>query len=151
MSGRGSGLATVSLRRRVTIATVLVFVAVLVAVIVVVNAAFGAILNRSVTAVLNDHVQLAQQLARENTSPAVLVERLENREVQFREEVSGKDHAAIAVEQEGLHHGDLASVANRPRPGRRERTPAIILVSSGGPRKPPVRPSALDTPDGPRL
>jgi hypothetical protein len=49
MSAR-TGLATVSLRRRVTVATVLVFAAVLAAVIVVVNAAFGVILNRSVTA-----------------------------------------------------------------------------------------------------
>jgi two-component system, OmpR family, response regulator len=78
------GLATVSLRRRVTAATVAVFVVVLFAVIVAVVASFSVILNRSVTAVLNDHVQLAEQLARENTPPAEFVSRLENRSVRAR-------------------------------------------------------------------
>jgi two-component system OmpR family sensor kinase len=79
-----AGVATVSLRRRVTAATVSVFALVLVAVIIVVNGAFAVILNRSVTAVLNDHVQLAQQLARENTPPSELVNRLETRSVRAR-------------------------------------------------------------------
>jgi two-component system, OmpR family, sensor kinase len=78
------GLATVSLRRRVTAATVAVFVVVLFAVIVAVVASFSVILNRSVTAVLSDHVQLAEQLARENTPPAEFVSRLENRSVRAR-------------------------------------------------------------------
>ncbi|MBV9089297.1 MAG: HAMP domain-containing histidine kinase [Mycobacteriaceae bacterium] len=85
MTGRSAGgLATVSLRRRVTAATVAVFVVVLFAVIVAVVASFSVILNRSVTAVLNDHVQLAEQLARANTPPAELVGRLENRSVRAR-------------------------------------------------------------------
>ncbi|MBV9515001.1 MAG: HAMP domain-containing histidine kinase [Mycobacteriaceae bacterium] len=80
----GAGVATVSLRRRVTAATVSVFVLVLVAVIIVVNGAFALIVDRSVTAVLNDHVQLAEQLARQNTPPAQLVDRLETRSVRAR-------------------------------------------------------------------
>jgi two-component system, OmpR family, sensor kinase len=85
MTGRtAGGLATVSLLRRVTAATVGVFVVVLFAVIIAVVASFSVILNRSMTAVLNDHVQLAQQLARENTPPAELVRRLENRSVRAR-------------------------------------------------------------------
>jgi signal transduction histidine kinase len=119
MAGRGSGLATVSLRRRVTVATVLVFAAVLVAVIVVVNAAFGAILNRSVTAVLNDHVQLAQQLARENTSPAVLVERLENRSVRARLELA-----------DGQVLGNLRAI---PAPDTGAKTRQLRLANTSGP------------------
>jgi signal transduction histidine kinase len=119
MSGRGSGLATVSLRRRVTIATVLVFVAVLVAVIVVVNAAFGAILNRSVTAVLNDHVQFAQQLARENTPPAVLVERLENRSVRARLELA-----------DGQVLGNRSAL---PAPNTGAKTRQLRLANASGP------------------
>jgi two-component system, OmpR family, sensor kinase len=79
-----TGLATVSLRRRVTAATVSVFALILVTVIIVVNGAFSVILNRSVTAVLNDHVQLAEQLAAENIPPAELVDRLETRSVRAR-------------------------------------------------------------------
>src|ERR1700732_2265292 len=118
MSAR-TGLATVSLRRRVTVATVLVFAAVLVAVIVVVNAAFGVILNRSVTAVLNDHVQLAQQLARENTPPAVLVERLENRSVRARLELGN-----------GQVLGNLRAV---PAPDTGAKTRQLRLGNKTGP------------------
>jgi two-component system, OmpR family, sensor kinase len=73
-----------SLQRRVTIATVVVFAVVLVAVIVVVVAAFTVITNRSVAAVLTDHVQLAEQLAAQNTAPGELVARLETRSVRAR-------------------------------------------------------------------
>ena len=118
MSAR-TGLATVSLRRRVTVATVLVFAAVLAAVIVVVNAAFGVILNRSVTAVLNDHVQLAQQLARENTPPAVLVERLENRSVRARLELAN-----------GQVLGNLRAV---PAPDTGAKTRQLRLANRSGP------------------
>lgn len=74
----------VSLRRRITVATVAVFVVVLLAVIGVVNASFGVISKRLVTAVLNDHVQLAQQLAARNVPPGQLVARLETRSVRTR-------------------------------------------------------------------
>jgi two-component system, OmpR family, sensor kinase len=74
----------VSLRRRVTLATVGVFAVVLVVVIVVVNASFTVISNRLVAAVLNDHVQLAEQLAAQNTPPATLVTRLDTRGVRAR-------------------------------------------------------------------
>jgi two-component system, OmpR family, sensor kinase len=78
------GLRGVSLRRRVTIATVGVFAVVLIAVIVVVHASFTVISNRLVTAVLNDHVQLAEQLAAKNTPPAEFVARLETGSVRAR-------------------------------------------------------------------
>jgi two-component system OmpR family sensor kinase len=79
-----SGLATVSLWRRVTIAVITVFVVVLVAVIVVVNGAFSIIVNRSLTALLNEQVQYARELAAHETPPAELVERLETRSVRAR-------------------------------------------------------------------
>jgi two-component system, OmpR family, sensor kinase len=80
----GAAPRGVSLRRRVTIATVGVFAVVLIAVIVVVHASFTVISNRLVTAVLNDHVQLAEQLAAKNTPPAELVARLETGSVRAR-------------------------------------------------------------------
>lgn len=80
--------AAVSLRRRVTVATVTVFAATLVALVVAIEAALGIIINRSETAVLTDHVQLARQLAAENTAPALLVDRLENRSVRVRLELA---------------------------------------------------------------
>lgn len=75
------GLGSTSLRRRVTVPTIAVFSVVLVAVLIAVNAAFGVIVNRSVTAVLTDHVQLAEQLATQNTPPAELIARLETHSV----------------------------------------------------------------------
>lgn len=79
-----SRLGTVSLRRRVTVATVAVFAIVLVAMTVVVDASFTVIVDRSVTAVLNDHAQLARQLAAQNIAPMELVDRLETRSVRAR-------------------------------------------------------------------
>jgi two-component system OmpR family sensor kinase len=75
---------TVSLRRRVTVATVAVFAVVLVAATAAVDASFSVIVERSVTAVLTDHVQLAEQLAAQNTPPVELVDRLETRSVRAR-------------------------------------------------------------------
>ena len=75
------GLGSTSLRRRVTATTMAVFSVVLVAVLIAVNAAFGVIVNRSVTAVLTDHVQLAEQLATQNPPPAELIDRLETHSV----------------------------------------------------------------------
>lgn len=75
------GLGSASLRRRVTVTTVAVCGVVLVAVLVAVNTAFGVIANRSITAVLTDHVQLAEQLAAQNTPPAELIDRLETQTV----------------------------------------------------------------------
>jgi two-component system OmpR family sensor kinase len=75
------GLGSTSLRRRVTATTIAVFSVVLVAVLIAVNAAFGVIVNRSVTAVLTDHVQLAEQLATQNPPPAELIDRLETHSV----------------------------------------------------------------------
>jgi two-component system OmpR family sensor kinase len=85
VTSRNAGrLATVSLRRRVTTATVIVFGVVMIVAVVAVNASFSVILNRSVTAVLNDHLQLARQLAAQNTPPPELVDRLETRSVRAR-------------------------------------------------------------------
>lgn len=77
-------MATVSLRRRVTVATVTVFAVVLMAVTLAVDVSFSVIVDRSVAAVLADHVQLAEQLAAQNTAPAELVDRLETRSVRAR-------------------------------------------------------------------
>jgi two-component system OmpR family sensor kinase len=84
ISERASGLGTVSLRRRVTIAVIAVFVIVLVAVIVVVNGAFSIIVNRSVAALLNEQAQYARELAAHETPPQELVDRLETRSVRAR-------------------------------------------------------------------
>lgn len=83
-SRRPSSLGTVSLRRRVTIAVIAVFATVLVAIIVIVNGAFSIIVNRTVTALLNEQVQFARELAAHGTPPAELVDRLEIRSVRAR-------------------------------------------------------------------
>jgi two-component system, OmpR family, sensor kinase len=83
-SRHASGLGTVSLRRRVTIAVLAVFVVVLVTVIIIVNAAFSIIVNRSVAALLNEQAQYARELAAHDTPPAELVDRLETRSVRAR-------------------------------------------------------------------
>ena len=82
--GTATRLGTVSLWRRVTIAVTTMFVAVLILMIVVVNSAFSIIVNRSVTAVLNEQTQFARELATKNTPPADLVDRLQTRSVRVR-------------------------------------------------------------------
>lgn len=86
---RGGRLATVSLRRRVTVATMAVFAIVLAAVSLAVDVSFSVIIDRSVAAVLTDHVQLAEQLAAQDTAPAELVDRLETRSVRARLVLAG--------------------------------------------------------------
>ena len=81
---RASGLGTVSLRRRVTIAVIAVFVVVLVAMILVVNGAFSIIVNRSIAALLKEQAQYARELAAHDTPPQELVDRLETRSVRAR-------------------------------------------------------------------
>jgi signal transduction histidine kinase len=83
-AGAANRLGTVSLRRRVTLAVITMFVAVLILMIVVVNSAFSIIVNRSVTAVLNEQTQFARELANKNTPPADLVDRLQTRSVRVR-------------------------------------------------------------------
>lgn len=77
-------LRTVSLRRRVTVTALAVVGVVLVGVVLVVHALFGVVVHRGVTAVLADRVQLAEQLARQNVRPAVLIERVDARSVRAR-------------------------------------------------------------------
>ncbi|HEX6404653.1 MAG TPA: HAMP domain-containing sensor histidine kinase [Pseudonocardiaceae bacterium] len=77
-------LRTVSLRRRVTWTALAVVGVVLIGVVLVVHALFGVVVNRGVNAVLADRVQLAQQLARQNVGPAVLIERVDARSVRAR-------------------------------------------------------------------
>lgn len=113
-------LGTVSLRRRVTIATVAVFAVVLAAVTVAVAASFSVIVDRSVAAVLADHVQLAQQLAAQGTAPAELVDRLETRSVRVR-----------LVLADGQVLGSL-----RPRSAQGEdalKTQRVRLTNAAGP------------------
>jgi two-component system, OmpR family, sensor kinase len=77
-------LRTVSLRRRVTWTALAVMSVVLIGVVVVVHALFGVVVNRGVNAVLADRVQLAEQLARQNVGPTVLIERVDARSVRGR-------------------------------------------------------------------
>jgi two-component system OmpR family sensor kinase len=77
-------LRTVSLRRRVTWTALAVVGVVLIGVVLVVHALFGVVVNRGVNAVLADRVQLAEQLARQNVGPAVLIERVDARSVRAR-------------------------------------------------------------------
>lgn len=77
-----SGLRTASLRRRVTVTVLVVLAVVLVAVGLVVDAVFRAQAERDVNAVLTARVQLAQQLAKQNTAPQNLLRRVETRGVQ---------------------------------------------------------------------
>jgi signal transduction histidine kinase len=116
---RTSGLGTVSLRRRVTVATVAVFVVVLVAVIFVVNGAFSIIVNRSVTALLNEQTQFAGELAAHNTPPAELLSRLETRSVRAR-----------LVLPDGQVFGGLAQ---RPLLDKTARTRTVRLSAPSAP------------------
>ena len=72
-----SRLRTLSLRRRVTLTALAVLSGVLVVAGLVVNAVFDAQAERSLNALLDGRVQLAQQLARENVPPANLVRRVD--------------------------------------------------------------------------
>jgi two-component system OmpR family sensor kinase len=74
-----SPLRTVSLHRRVTLTTLLVLAIVLVVLGFVVNAVFRAQAERDVNGLLAGRVQLAQQLAKQNVTPANLVRRVETR------------------------------------------------------------------------
>ncbi|WP_405164279.1 HAMP domain-containing histidine kinase [Nocardia sp. NBC_01499] len=81
---RGCAMRTVSLRRRVTLTTAAVLGAVLILVSLVVHGLFAVAVNRSQNAVLADRVQLAQQLSKQNTSPAELLARIDARSVRTR-------------------------------------------------------------------
>lgn len=76
-----------SLRSRVTWTVAVVLGVVLIVLGIVVNTLSNAVINRSLNAVLTDRVQLAQQLARQNASPAALLERVDNRSVHARLEL----------------------------------------------------------------
>jgi two-component system OmpR family sensor kinase len=106
-------LGTVSLRRRVTIAVITVFVAVLVLMIIVVNIAFSVIVNRSVAAVLNEQTQFAKELANHNTPPEELVTRLQTRSVRVR----------LALSDGRV----LGGLEERPRADRTVRTRTVTL------------------------
>lgn len=112
-----SRLGTVSLRRRVTVGTVAVFVIVLVAVIFVVNGAFSLIVNRSQTAVLNEQAQFARALAAQNTPPATLVARLQTQAV--------RTHLVLADGQV------LGSLKERPRDDNTIKTRTLRLTARG--------------------
>ncbi|TSD99357.1 HAMP domain-containing histidine kinase [Skermania sp. ID1734] len=111
-------MATGSLRRRVTIAAVSVFAVVLVAAVFAVGAAFTFITNSSMTSVLTDHVQLAEQLAAAHTSPTEFVSRLETHSVRCR-----------LVLADGEVLGNLRL---HPDEGGPTKTRRILLPSSDG-------------------
>ena len=72
-----TGLNTVSLRRRVTTAAILVLAVALLLTSVVVNAVFVAQSDRSLDALLTSRAQLARQLARAGTGGQLIVNRTE--------------------------------------------------------------------------
>jgi two-component system, OmpR family, sensor kinase len=140
-------LATVSLRRRVTVATVAVFAVVLVAMAVAVYGSFAVLANRSLAAVLNAQVQLAEQLAAQNTPPAELVDRIETRSVSARLELAdGRTlgslkprlagdatvktrHVRLANSAGPLRGAQLAlEVDGRPLAGVRSRLAKVLLL-----------------------
>ena len=82
--GVPAALRTVSLRQRVTWTALAVVGVVLVSVVLVTHALFGVVVNRGVSAVLADRVQLAEQLARQNVRPPILIERVDARAVRAR-------------------------------------------------------------------
>lgn len=73
-----------SLRSRVTIASVAVVAPVLLLLVVVVSVAFTVAGNRSVSAILTDHTQLARQLAAEQTPAAEMITRLDTHSTRVR-------------------------------------------------------------------
>ncbi|MEV5650340.1 HAMP domain-containing sensor histidine kinase [Nocardia sp. NPDC052254] len=85
MSEAPSGpLPTVSLRRRVTLTAAAVSGIALIIVALAVHALFGIVVGRSENTVLTDRVQLARQLAQQDTPPAELIMRIDNRSVRAR-------------------------------------------------------------------
>lgn len=77
-------LRTTSLRRRVTVLVVLVLAVVMLGMVLVVDAVFGVETNRDLSAVLADHVRLAQVLANQGVAPSVLVGRVDVDSVRAR-------------------------------------------------------------------
>jgi signal transduction histidine kinase len=75
------GLRTVSLRRRVALSVIAVLAAVLVLVALVVTVAFSTASKRSLSAVLVDRAQLAQQLSAQGAPPDQIQQRIDGREV----------------------------------------------------------------------
>jgi signal transduction histidine kinase len=76
-----SGLKTASLYRRVTVTALVVLIAVLVIVGFVVDAVFRVQAEQDVNRLLSGRTQLAQQLARQNVNPPILLRRVETRGV----------------------------------------------------------------------
>jgi len=99
-----AGLRTASLRRRVVVAVSVVLATVLVGLVIVVALLFGKLADRNVNTALGDRVQLAQQLAREGTGPAVLTRR-----------VGGRGIAAQLELRDGQRFGELGDVGEEQR------------------------------------
>ncbi|OXR41362.1 putative sensor histidine kinase TcrY [Nocardia cerradoensis] len=77
-------LPTISLRRRVTLTAAVISGLALIVVALAVHSLFGVVAARSANTVLTDRVQLARQLAQQNTPPAELIARVDNRSVRAR-------------------------------------------------------------------
>jgi two-component system OmpR family sensor kinase len=121
-----SPLRTVSLRRRVTLTALGVLSGVLIVTGLVVNAVFDAQAERSLNALLDGRVQLAQQLARENVAPAALVRRVDADGVRVTLTLrSGQQFGAAPAEPTGA----VRQVEARLNAGLRTRG-ATLLVSA---------------------
>ncbi|RMI35036.1 HAMP domain-containing sensor histidine kinase [Nocardia stercoris] len=77
-------MRTMSLRRRVTVTAVAIAGALLVVVALAVHILFGFVVHRGENAVLTDHMQLARQLALDNTPATTLVQRMDKGSVRAR-------------------------------------------------------------------
>jgi signal transduction histidine kinase len=110
--------AGTSLRLRVTVASLAVVAPVLIVLVIAVTTVFALSTNRSVAAILTDHVQLAQQLAAQHTHPPVLVKRLETHSTRVRLSLADGEV--------------LGSLPNRPVPDN-ARSRTITFGAATGP------------------
>ncbi|WP_067667656.1 sensor histidine kinase [Nocardia miyunensis] len=110
-------MRTVSLRRRVTLTAAIVSGFALVVVAIVVHGLFAVVVSRSEATTLTDRVQLARQLARQNTPPGALIIRVDNRSVRAR-----------LVLADGRAYGSLTP---RREAESTARTRQVILTAPG--------------------
>jgi signal transduction histidine kinase len=141
------GVASLSLRRRITIATIAVFAVVLVVTLAAVYTSFTLASNRSMNTLLSQQVQLANQLAARNTPPAELVEQLDTRSVSAYLELADGQTFGSPRRRVGLGAGSRAKqvhfpdaggplrdakltiqVDDRPLVGARSRLARVLLI-----------------------
>ncbi|MBO0855727.1 MAG: HAMP domain-containing histidine kinase [Nocardia sp.] len=111
-------MATTSLRRRVLITAIAVSGVALIVVALAVQSLFVVVVARSENTVLTDRIQLARQLAQQNTPPAELIRRVDNHSVRAR-----------LVLTDGGTYGSLTPAHSRRTAATHSRT--ITLTGPG--------------------